>query len=212
MNVNVTLLFAVARYEEVIEAYLRGLESRFHSGLPVAGIHSVASFFVSRVDAKSDALLPSGVGLRGHVGIANAQTAYTAYRAAFRGSRWRRLAALGATRQRPLWASTATKDPTYRDVMYLEQLALPDTILTVPEPTLRAFADHGTPDVEALLNIGSAPGELADAGSVVDLEAITTELEREGVDAFCKSYQHCSTASRPALRACRPTPASHRSK
>ena len=119
VNVNVTLLFAVARYEEVIEAYLRGLESRFHSGLPVAGIHSVASFFVSRVDAKADALLPADSGLRGHVGIANAQTAYGSYRAAFRGARWRRLAALGATPQRPLWASTATKDPSYRDVMYL---------------------------------------------------------------------------------------------
>jgi transaldolase len=189
VNVNVTLLFGIGRYEEVIEAYLRGLETRFHSGLPVAGIHSVASFFVSRVDAKADALLAPGSALRGHVGIANAQTAYSVYRAAFRSARWRRLATLGATPQRPLWASTATKDPSYRDVMYLEQLALPDTILTVPEPTLRAFADHGTPDLDALLDIGSAPGELTAAGTAVDLDAISADLEREGVDAFCKSYR-----------------------
>jgi transaldolase len=189
VNVNVTLLFAVARYGEVIEAYLRGLEARFYSGQPVAGIRSVASFFVSRVDAKADARLAAGSSLRGRVGIANARTAYSHYRAAFAGPRWSRLEAAGAAPQRPLWASTATKDPTYRDVMYLEQLALPETILTVPEPTLRAFADHGSPDVMAALHIAAAPTELAAAATAIDLTAITSGLEEEGVQAFCESYR-----------------------
>jgi transaldolase len=180
VNVNITLLFSVDRYEQVIEAYLRGLEARFHSGQPLDGIRSVASFFVSRVDAKADASLPEGSPLRGRVAIANARTAYGAYLAAFSGPRWQRLEARGAAPQRPLWASTATKDPAYRDVMYLEQLALPDSILTVPEPTLLAFADHGAPD----------PAEPDGApAAAVDLAAITGELEHEGVAAFCDSYR-----------------------
>jgi transaldolase len=203
VNVNVTLLFAVARYEQVIDAYLGGLESRLHAGLPVEGIHSVASFFVSRVDAKADALLPAGSTLRGRVGIANAQSAYATFRAAFRGPRWRRLASLGATPQRPLWASTATKDPGYRDVMYLEELALPDTIVTVPEATLRAFADHGTADPDARRNVGFAPATMAAVEAAVDLGAITTDLETEGVDAFCSSYRQlrdCIDARTPGLQ------------
>jgi transaldolase len=186
VSVNVTLLFAVERHEQVIEAYLRGLERRARAGGPLDGIASVASFFVSRVDAKADARLPEGSPVRGRIGIANARVAYEVYRERFSGPRWERLAALGARPQLPLWASTATKDPAYRDVMYLEQLGLPGTILTVPEPTLRAFADHGEPGATAPLDRRAAERVLAAAPG---LREITDELEREGVEAFCDSYR-----------------------
>jgi transaldolase len=182
VNVNITLLFAVERYEQVIEAYLRGLEARFHSGQSIAQIRSVASFFVSRVDAKADALLEPDSPLRGRVATENARRAYELYRDTFRGKRWRRLESHGAQPQRPLWASMATKDPAYRDVMYLERLPLLDTVVTVPEPTLRAFADHGVPGRDARLD-----GDAA-AADAVDLAAITFELEGEGVQAFWDSY------------------------
>lgn len=181
VNVNVTLLFAVERYGQVIEAYLRGLERRVQAGQPIAVIRSVASFFVSRVDAKADERLRAESPFRGRVGIANALAAYETYRDGFAGDRWQRLGDLGATPQRPLWASTAPKDPSYRDVLYLESLALPGTILTVPEPTLEAFADHGEPD-RAVAGLERATG-------AVDLAAITAELERGGVEAFCAAYR-----------------------
>ena len=185
VNVNVTLLFAVERYAQVIEAYLRGLERRAEAGGSLAGISSVASFFVSRVDAKADARLPDDSPMRGKLGIANARAAYGLYMERFTGPRWERLAELGAGTQRPLWASTATKDRAYRDVVYMEQLALPDSILTVPEATLRAFGDHGDPSRMEPLDLRAVGRILAGA---VDLRAITGELEREGVEAFCSSY------------------------
>ena len=185
VNVNVTLLFAVERYEQTIEAYLRGLERRAQRGEPLAGIRSVASFFVSRVDAKADARLSAHSGRRGRLGIANARVAYDRFRERFAGPRWDWLAERGATVQRPLWASTATKSPEYRDVMYLEQLALPNSILTVPEPTLLAYADHGEPSLTGPLDDEAAERVL----DAVDLLAkITEELEREGVEAFCASF------------------------
>jgi transaldolase len=186
VNVNVTLLFAVSRYEHVIEAYMRGLERRARADEPLAGVSSVASFFVSRVDAKVDARLPEGSPLRGRIGIANARAAYGVYEERFAGPRWQRLAERGARLQRPLWASTAPKDPAYRDVLYLEQLALPGTILTVPEATLHAFADHGDLSTMEPLDIQAAERTLV--GAPVDLTAITSELEREGVEAFSRSY------------------------
>ena len=143
INVNVTLLFSVARYEQVIDAYVAGLERRVAAGQAVDAIASVASFFVSRVDAKADAVLPAGSDLRGRVAIANARRAYGRYRDRFADERWRALRAAGARPQRPLWASTGTKDPAYSDVLYVEQLIAPDVINTMPEATLRAFADHG---------------------------------------------------------------------
>ena len=143
INVNVTLLFSVARYEQVIDAYLTGLERRVSRGEPIDAIASVASFFVSRVDAKADALLPPGSDLRGRVAIANARLAYARYRDRFSDPRWLALREAGARPQRPLWASTATKDPAYSDVLYVEELIAPDVINTMPEATLRAFADHG---------------------------------------------------------------------
>jgi transaldolase len=187
VNVNVTLLFAVQRYGQVIEAYLRGLERRLQAGQPVGDIRSVASFFVSRVDAKADARMPADSRLRGRVAIASARAAYARYRAAFDGERWRRLAAAGAAPQRPLWASTVPKDPAYRDVVYLEELSLPDSILTVPQPTLEAFADHGV--AASPRDLGAAGRALSATARAVDLDAITAELEREGVEAFGDSYR-----------------------
>jgi transaldolase len=189
LNINITLLFSVARYEQVIDAYVAGLERRVAAGQPVDAIASVASFFVSRVDTKADALLPADSGSRGRVAIANAQRAYARYRERFSDERWLALRDAGARAQRPLWASTGTKDPTYSDVLYVEQLIAPDVVNTMPEPTLRAFADHGDP-TRALGEDSSAAEETlrraANAG--VDLDVVTAELEREGVRSFCASY------------------------
>jgi transaldolase len=189
VNVNITLLFSLARYEQVIDAYVAGLERRLAAGETVDAIASVASFFVSRVDAKADARLPTGSDLRGRVAIANAHRAYARYLERFADDRWDALRAAGARPQRPLWASTGTKDPAYSDVLYVEQLIAPGVINTMPDATLRAFADHGTVGHPLGPDGGSAEETLrraADAG--VDLDAITAALEREGVRSFCDSY------------------------
>ena len=195
VNVNITLLFSVARYEQTIDAYLSGLERRLASGDPVHAIASVASFFVSRVDAKVDQLLAPDSSLRGQVAIANARLAYARYLDRFSedpclaDDRWRALRDAGARRQRPLWASTATKNPAYSDVLYVDKLITPGAVNTMPEATLQAFADHG--DLEHAVSIaGAANATLRrahDAG--IDLGAVTSELEREGVRSFCDSYR-----------------------
>jgi transaldolase len=190
VNVNVTLLFSVARYEEVIDAYIAGLEQRAAAREPVDAITSVASFFVSRVDAKVDAQLPADSRLRGCVAIANAHRAYAHYVDRFGDDRWRTLRDAGAHPQRPLWASTGTKDPSYSDVLYVEKLTVPNVINTMPESTLRAFADHGNVTHALSRVAGAASSTLRrarDAG--VDLDAITAQLEREGVRSFCESYE-----------------------
>jgi transaldolase len=189
VNVNITLLFAVARYEQVIDAYLAGLERRVTSGQPVDTIASVASFFVSRVDSKADALLASDSELRGRVAIANAHRAYGRFRARFADARWLALRDAGARPQRPLWASTGTKDLAYSDVLYVEELIAPDVINTMPEATLRAFADHGEVSRGGGVDTGAAEAILRSAQEAgIDLAAITAELEREGVRSFCDSY------------------------
>jgi transaldolase len=186
INVNVTLLFSVDRYEQVIEAYLTGLERRVAEGAGIDSLRSVASFFVSRVDGKVDPQLDASSALRGRVAIANARRAYARYRARFAGERWQRLHQRGAMPQRPLWASTGTKDPAYSDVLYVEELIAPDVINTMPEATLLAFADHG--EVSAF-DPDPAEVTLAEAAAAgIELRAITAELEREGVAAFCASY------------------------
>jgi transaldolase len=190
VNVNITLLFAVERYEEVIDAYLRGLTARAEAGEPLAGVASVASFFLSRIDTKLDDRLTKQSPLRGHVAIASARVAYQRYLAKFAAPEWQRLEALGAQRQRPLWASTGTKNPAYSDVLYVAELIGQDVINTMPEQTLRAFADHGR--VAPTLRASSAEpeqvlAELARAG--IDLDSVTAELEREGVQSFCDSYR-----------------------
>jgi transaldolase len=190
VNVNVTLLFSLERYEQVIDAYLRGLELRLQAGRPLGGIASVASFFVSRIDAKADPLLPADSPLRGRIAVANAQRAYARQRELFAGDRWARLRTAGAREQQPLWASTGTKDPALSDVHYVEELIAPKTINTMPVKTLLAFADHG--HVRAAIDPASESSrrvleEAAEAG--IDLDAITAALEREGLESFSGSYE-----------------------
>jgi transaldolase len=190
VNVNVTLLFSIERYEAVIDAYLAGLSDRVQAGLSLDGLASVASFFLSRIDSKVDAQLAEDAPLRGEIAIASARVAYQRYLAKFDGPVWEHLAEHGARTQRPLWASTGTKNPAYSDVRYVAQLIAPDVINTMPQQTLEAFADHG--EVGRTLDAAPADTEraltdLATAG--VDLAAITDELEREGVASFCASYR-----------------------
>ena len=189
VNINITLLFSIERYEQVIDAYLRGLSARAAAGEPVDKIASVASFFLSRIDTTADALLDAGAPARGQVALASARVAYQRYRAKFAGAGWERLRELGARRQRPLWASTGTKNPAYSDVLYVAELIGPDVISTMPEQTLRAFADHGAvartvdgdpDDAERILAAAAVAG--------LDLAAVTAQLEREGVSSFCDSY------------------------
>lgn len=190
VNVNVTLLFSMARYEQVIDAYLAGLERRVAARRPVQAIASVASFFVSRIDAKADPLLPADSSLRGRIALANAACAYAHKRRRFADERWRALREAGARPQRPLWASTATKDPAYSDVLYVEELVAPDVINTMPRATLEAFADHG--EVRHVLGDDSAGAQeilRRAAGAGIDLPAIAHHLERDGVRAFCDSYR-----------------------
>jgi transaldolase len=191
INVNVTLLFAVERYAEVIEALIQGLERRLDRGLSIQSIASVASFFVSRVDGKIDPILDrrSAPALRGKIAVANACIAYEAFRKSLTSERWERLSRAGARPQRPLWASTSTKDPQYPDVYYVEALVAPDTVNTLPPETLEAYRDHGSPAIRIQDGVAAAPAQLAAlAESGIDLQAITRELEEEGVAKFAASY------------------------
>jgi transaldolase len=189
VNVNITLLFSIGRYEQVIDAYLRGLAARADEGKPIDHVSSVASFFLSRIDTKVDPQLLDDSPLRGTVALASARVAYQRYLEKFSGPAWQRLEALGATRQRPLWASTGTKNPDYPDVLYVEELIGPDVIITMPDHTLHAFADHGRIARTIDADPDAADRTLADAAAAgIDLEGVTDELEREGVRSFCDSY------------------------
>jgi transaldolase len=189
VNVNITLLFSIGRYEQVIDAYLRGLRARSEAREPLDSITSVASFFLSRIDTRVDAQLPGDSPLRGRVALASARVAYQHYLGKFAGPEWELLERAGARKQRPLWASTGTKNPQYSDVLYVSELVGPDVVNTMPEATLRAFADHGT--VARTLDTDPAQAEqtLANAEAAgIELGTITTELERAGVQSFCDSY------------------------
>jgi len=189
VNVNITLLFSVERYEQVIDAYLRGLSARAAAGEPVDKIASVASFFLSRIDTKADALLGPGSPARGQVALASARVAYQRYRAKFAGPVWEHLRDRGARPQRPLWASTGTKNPAYSDVLYVSELIGPDVINTMPEHTLRAFGAHGVVARTVDADPQAAERMLAAAAAAgLDLAAITAQLGREGVSSFCDSY------------------------
>ncbi|HEX9165272.1 MAG TPA: transaldolase [Gemmatimonadales bacterium] len=193
INVNVTLLFSVDRYRQVIEAFLQGVEQAAAARPDAVGrLASVASFFVSRLDGKVDSWLDANGGaraLRGTAAIANACAAYAVFQDTFCGPRWEGLAARGARVQRPLWASTSTKDPAYPDVYYVEALVAAQTVNTLPPATFDAYRDHGQPNVRIGEGMARAPGQLqalADAG--IDLAAVTHTLEVEGVKSFAKSY------------------------
>jgi transaldolase len=190
VSVNVTLLFSVERYTQAIGAYWNGLTRRAAAGESLSHITSVASFFVSRVDAAVDPWLAPDSPLLGRIAIANAQLAYARYRESLNTPRWEALAAQGARPQRPLWASTATKNPDYSDVRYVEELVAPGVINTMPLATLDAFADHG--DVGGSLGADGASAErlLEElAGTDVKFAALTDALEQEGVESFRESYR-----------------------
>jgi transaldolase len=192
VNVNVTLLFAVERYREIAEAFIRGLERRLDAGEPIDRAASVASFFVSRVDTKVDKALEQleREELRGRAAVANARLAYADFRELFSGERWERLAAAGANVQRPLWASTSTKNPDYPDTLYVDELIGPDTVNTMPDATIEAARDHATPERTVDRDVDGARElirELESAG--VDLDDILLrQLVDEGVKAFADSY------------------------
>ena len=195
VSVNVTLLFAVDRHMAAADAYIAGLERALDAGRDVARIASVASFFVSRVDSLVDAELdaigsPEALALRGRAAVANAKLAYAAFTEKFRGPRWESLAAAGARVQRPLWASTSTKNPAYPDTLYVDELIGPDTVNTMPHATVDAFADHGTAAVTLTAGLDEAKAHMDALASLgVDMTKVTDQLEQEGVDAFVTSYE-----------------------
>ncbi len=199
ISVNVTLIFSTERYQAVMDAYVAGLEQAQAAGIDLSTIRSVASFFVSRVDSEIDARLDKigtdeALALRGKAAVANARLAYAAYEGVLASDRWQALAAAGANAQRPLWASTGVKNPNYSDTLYVTDLVVANTVNTMPEKTLLAFADHG----ELVSDNGgdAVTGKAADAQSVfdqlvavgIDLDDVFTVLETEGVDKFKVSW------------------------
>jgi transaldolase len=201
VNINITLIFARSRYEQVMEAYLSGLEQRVEQGLPMDRVASVASFFVSRVDTKIDPLLEAIVQeggargekaaqLLGQAGIGNARLAYQDFKQVFGSDRFNRLKDKGARLQRPLWASTSTKNPAYPDIMYVQELIGANTVNTIPLKTLQAFQDHGEVRLtieDHLEEIREKMSSLASLG--ISLDKVTQELEDEGVASFAKSHE-----------------------
>ncbi|HTC59638.1 MAG TPA: transaldolase [Solirubrobacteraceae bacterium] len=209
-SVNITLIFSLKRYAEVAESYIRGLERLVAEGGDPSKVASVASFFVSRIDTEGDRLLDEiaahdgsdgaaragsahagsgAAGLKGRLAIANAKLAYRHYQQTFQGSRWTYLAGKGATPQRVLWASTSTKNPAYPDTLYVDELIGPDTVNTMPEETVLAFQEHGTPRATLAEGLDEAQAVLDDLASVgVDYDELTETVEREGVEKFEASF------------------------
>jgi transaldolase len=199
ININITLLFSVDRYREVMEAYLSAMEERVSKSLPVARIRSVASFFVSRVDTNADKKLDAlarsagaaseAKSLRGKLGIANARVAYEAFEQVFGAPRFAALKAKGVAVQRPLWASTSTKDPAFPDLYYVEALIAPDSVDTVPPETFEAYRDHGDPQVRIREDLAGAHAVLPGLRRIgIDTDAIFRELEDEGIRKFADSF------------------------
>jgi transaldolase len=203
VSINVTLIFSLARYRQVMDAYLKGLEDRVAADRPLSAVFSVASFFVSRVDTKVDPVIEKALagrllpapdqatleGARGRAAIANARLAYAAFKEVVASSRFASLRARGAHVQRPLWASTSTKNPAYPDTMYVDELIGPDTVNTMPLQTLQAFNDHGRPEVTIERDLAGARAlfrRLPELG--IPIDTLIGQLEPEGVAAFAKSY------------------------
>jgi transaldolase len=207
-SINITLIFSLDRYKAVVEAYLRGLERLVAGGGDPSKVASVASFFVSRVDTEADKRLEAAGNkkLQGKLAIANAKLAYEHYLEAFSGERWTYLESKGATKQRCLWASTSTKNPSYRDVIYVEELIGPETVNTMPLDTIQAFQDHGevrgNTVLEGVDDAHALIGELAKVG--VDYDDVTETIEAEGVEKFATSFDEIAdsiNAKRGALAA-----------
>jgi transaldolase len=196
ISVNVTLIFALQRYEQVLDAFMSGVEHRLAAGHPVDGLASVASFFVSRVDTEVDSRLqaigtPQALALRGQAAVANARLAYRIYEHRSQSERWTRLVGQGARSQRPLWASTSVKNPDYPDTLYVTELVAPNTVNTMPQATIEAVAEHGEVHADAVRSgyeqAEQTFAQLAEVG--VDLDDVTTLLEDEGVAKFEQSWQ-----------------------
>jgi transaldolase len=197
LNINITLLFAISAHDRVIDAYMSGLEDRLAAGNPIDGIASVASFFVSRVDSEVDKRLAAlgappaanGAPLNGKAAIANAKLAYALFAERFASGRWQKLRARGGRLQRPLWASTSTKNPAYRDVMYVEELIGPDTVNTMPPATIDAFRDHGEVKRTVDADLDRARAEIAAIEAAgISMDDVTARLLAEGLASFQKSY------------------------
>src|SRR4051812_35116159 len=208
ISVNVTLIFSLERYNAVMEAFLAGIEQAKVNGHDLSKIGSVASFFVSRVDTEVDARLEKigteeAKALRGKAAIANAKLAYEAYTKVFSTDRWQALADAGAHPQRPLWASTSTKNPDYRDVMYVEDLIAPGTVNTMPEPVIHAFADHGEVRPDTITGRYDQAQKVFDdlAAAGVDYDDVVDTLEREGVEKFAVSWNELLDGVSKSLQA-----------
>jgi transaldolase len=192
ININVTLLFGLPRYEEVAEAYIAGLEDHLAAGHQIGHISSVASFFLSRIDVMVDPMLDEkgAPELKGEVAIASAKKAYEIYKRVFSGPRWEKLVAQGAKPQRLLWASTSSKNPAFKDTKYVEALIGPDTVDTVPLETIEAFRDHGVAENTLELGLNEATAALDKLKSVgINIDEITQKLEDEGIDKFNKPFE-----------------------
>lgn len=207
ISVNVTLIFSVERHREVMDAYLAGLEKARDAGHDLSKIHSVASFFVSRVDTEIDKRLEQigseqALSLRGKAGVANARLAYAAYQEVFEGgARYEALKSAGARVQRPLWASTGVKNPAYPDTLYVTELVAPNTVNTMPEPTIEAVADHGEVRGDTITGTAAAAGKLFDDLEKVgiDLTDVFVLLENEGVEKFVDAWNQLLTETRKQL-------------
>ena len=204
ISVNVTLIFSLTRYREVINAYMLGLEQALENGKDLSTIHSVASFFVSRVDTEIDARLEAAGGdavqLKGKAGLANARLAYEVFEEMFSSERWARLQAHGANVQRPLWASTGVKDPALPDTLYVTGLVAPNTVNTMPEATLNAVADHGEITGNTIVPNYSEANKVLDAISVhVSYPEVVEKLEVEGLSKFDVSWEELLQTVREAL-------------
>jgi transaldolase len=211
MSINVTLIFSLERYGEVMDAYLTGLEQARDAGRDLAGIRSVASFFVSRVDTEVDKRLEAlgsedAKALRSKAAVANARLAYRTFEGVFSSARWRSLAERGANLQRPLWASTSVKDPSLPDTMYVTQLVAPDTVNTMPEKTLEATADHAEISGDTVRPNYSHADEVMEqlAAIGIDMADVVQVLEEEGVAKFDKSWQEMADTVKHALDKARP--------
>lgn len=212
ISVNVTLIFSLERYREVMDAYLAGLEKAKATGLDLSKIHSVASFFVSRVDTEIDKRLDAVGGdeakaAKGKSALANARLAYEAYEEAFAGERWAALDKAHANKQRPLWASTGVKDPSLKDTLYVDDLVAPNTVNTMPEATLEAVADHG--DISGNTVAGRYDQARADLAAIkklgVDYDDVVQVLEDEGVEKFATSWNDLLTSTEAELKRLAPS-------
>ena len=193
MPINITLIFSLDRYAQVVEAYFRGLERHAEQGGDLSRLASVASFFVSRVDTEADRRLPEGHPLRGKVAVANAKLAYQLFRQTFTGDRWAALEARGARVQRPLWASTSTKNPAYSDTLYVDELVGRDTVNTLAQASIDALRDHGNPQPDTITRDVDEAQRIIDQlpAAGIDYDDLTATLERDGVDSFARSFRDC---------------------